>query len=134
MMDVEYTNADVTFDRWSSLPKELSNPSFFFSSAEHTLILDLFADAGNEENLEKLLSSGLLSKHPISLPSLFARVWISVSYSSRVRTTALDRFKQHISEMSSSDFQGFVPHLIAALSDYSKEIRDAAAKALVAVE
>jgi hypothetical protein len=131
MMDVEYTNADITFDRWSSLPEELSNPSFFFTSAEHTLILDLFVDAGSEETLEKLLSSALLSKSPISLPSLFARVWISISYSSRARVTALDRFRQHISEKSSSDFQGFVPHLIAALSDYSKEIRDAAAEAFV---
>lgn len=132
-MDVEYTNAGATFDRWASLPDELSNPSFFITTPEHTIILDLFSESNNQENLDKLLSSVLLSKVPISLPSLFARVWTTMSYPTRVRATALYQYTQHVKGKSNLDFQGFIPHLIAALSDDSKDIRDTASKALTAL-
>ena len=140
-MEIDYTDAQdansISLDRWSSLPEELSNPSFFASSAEHLLILDLFVDAakiGNTDNLDKLLSSSPLSKSPITLPSLFSRVWMTVSYSASVRSIALKRFAQHLRGMGSNlDFQGFIPHIIAGLSDYSKDIREAAANSLIAV-
>src|SRR5204862_3410899 len=87
MMEIEYTEPQDTnsaaLDRWSSLPEELSNPSFFVSSAEHLLILEFFVDAvktESKDNLEKLLSSSLLLRTPITLPSFFARVWMTVSY------------------------------------------------------
>jgi hypothetical protein len=141
MMEIDYTDPQgensITLDRWSSLPEELSNPSFFASSPEQLFILDLFVNAakiGNTNDLDKLLASSLLSKSPISLPSLFARIWMTVSYSASVRSTALNRFAQHLHDMGSNlDFQGFIPHIIAALSDYSKDIREAAANSLTAV-
>jgi hypothetical protein len=127
----------ITLDRWSSLPEELSNPSFFASSAEHVLTLDLFVDAvkiGNSDNLDKLLTSSRLSKSSITLPSLFARVWMTVSYSVSVRSAVLNRFAQHVRALRVNlDFQGFIPHIIAGLSDYSKDIREAAANSLTAV-
>jgi HEAT repeat len=139
MVDIEYTGPpdvdSTTLDLWSSLPEELSNPSFFMSSAEHALILDLFVDAvksGNTRNLDILLSSTLLSS-PMSLHTLLALVWTSVSISMIVRITALQRFTQCMGTGTALDFQGFIPHLIAALSDQSKDIRDAAAKAITAL-
>jgi hypothetical protein len=141
MMEIDYTDPQdansIELDQWSSLPEELSNPSFFAPSAQHLSLIDLFVDAvkiGNNDNLEKLISSSLLSKSPIALPSLFARVWMTVSYSASVRSTALNRFAQHLRGMGSNlDFQGFIPHIIAGLSDYSKDIREAAANSLTAV-
>ena len=140
MRDIEYsdmTNAESSFDRLSTLPEELSNLSLFIPSAQHLLILELFVDAvqiGSTQNVEKLLSSSLLSQQPLSVPSLLARVWLTLPYSTIVRTSALDRFTQHLIGMGSGlDFQGFIPYLISALSDYSKDIRDAAANALTAL-
>lgn len=141
MMEIDSTGPQdvnpITLGRWSSLPEELSYPSLFASSAEHLLILDLFVDAlkiGNTDDLDKLLSSPLLLKSSITLPSLFARVWMTVSYSASVRSKALNRLAQYLRGMGSNlDFQGFIPHIIAGLSDYSKDIREAAANLLTAI-
>jgi hypothetical protein len=131
--DVNLTEADL----WSLLPEELSNPSFFLNTPEHTLIVQYFVDMATSDNLQrldKLLSFPVLMKSPVSLPSLLARVSITVSYSIRVRATALNRFTQHLDVADSTlDFQGFIPHLIATLSDTSKDIRDAAATAVTAL-
>jgi HEAT repeat len=142
MTGIEYpdrTDVDVTeaINPWSSLPEELSNPSFFISNTDHGVILDFFVSAvrsGNVDNLEKLLSSPLLSISPLTLPSLLARIWTTVSYSIRTRTTALTKFNQLLSIAEPTfDFQGFIPHLIASLSDSSPEVRDATATAVTAL-
>src|SRR5947199_3317217 len=140
MIEVEYTEPLVVgleaVDSWSSLPEELSNPSFFMFSAEHVLILDLFCEAARQSDspkLDNLLSLKLLTQSLVSVPSLLARVWTGVSYSGRARITALDRFTQQLQKGSSLDFQGFTPHLIIALSDPSKEIRNDAANAMQAL-
>ena len=138
MEEIEHTQpAEADSDPWSSLPAELSNPSFFTFSQEHRSILDRFANTANsisEMKLESLLSSDLLAKSPISIPSFYARIWTTFSYPIHARTISLDRFTMYIKEKApTSDFQGFIPHLIIALSDLSKEIRDAGANALTAV-
>lgn len=135
MEEIEYTKPEEPEpDPWSSLPSELSNPSFFTMSPEHKSILDTFANTAksvSEMKLDTLLSSELLSKSLVSIPSFYARVWTSPSYPARARTIALDHFTQHLKEKASiSDFQGFIPHLIVALCDSSKEVRDAGAIAL----
>lgn len=140
MMDIEATDAQdiklTEVDLWSSLPEELSNPSFFLNTSEHALFLERFVDAAKSENpqMDKFLTSPALSKSTVSLPSLFARVFITVSHSIRVRTASLNQFTQIVNTADSTlDFQGFIPHLIAALSDTSKDIRDAAATAVTAL-
>jgi hypothetical protein len=137
MKDVESTDSGPTnavVDLWSTLPEELSNPSFFVSTPESTLILNLFQEVVISSNLiqqEKLLSSPLVTKSPITLPSLLARVWLTASYPLQVRQFALNHFRTYLSSAPvSHDFQGFIPHLIAALSDSSDSIRAAAASAV----
>ena len=141
MLDIEYTNghnltADAV-DLWASLPEELSAPSFFTYQPEHELILDHFLDAAKAQDtatLDKLLSLPLLTKSPVSSPSLFARIWTTVSCPVRVRVDCLIRFTRLVGTELSYDFQGFIPHLIVGLSDASKEIRSAAAHAISALE
>jgi hypothetical protein len=141
MMEIEYTEAQdadlAEADLWSLLPEELSNPSFFLDTPEHSLMVQYFVDMAqseNHQNLVKLLSSPVLQKSPLSVPSLLARVFITVSYSIRVRATALNRFTAFLNVVDSTlDYQGFIPHLIATLSDTSKDIRDAAANAVTAL-
>jgi hypothetical protein len=121
------------------LPEELSKPSFFiFDSADHTTVIAYFvylAQQGDTDGVTNLFSSSLLSNSPVSIPSLLARVWISPSYSVPSRTRALHLFSAHLTESDSSlDFQGFIPHLITALSDPDKEVRAAAASAVLAYE
>jgi HEAT repeat len=135
MDEIEYTMPEESeSDPWSSLPSELAHPSFFTISPEHKSILNAFANTAtsvSEMKLDTLLSSELLSKSPISIPSFYARVWTSPSYPARARTIALDHFTEHLKDKATnSDFQGFIPHLIVALCDSSKEVRDAAATAL----
>jgi len=138
MDEIEYsTPKESESDPWSSLPTELSNPTFFTISSEHTSILDTFANTAksvSEMRLETLLSSSLLTQSPVSVPSFYARIWTTPSYPVRARTIALDHFMLHLKERaSSSDFQGFIPHLIVAISDLSKEVRDVAANVLTAM-
>ena len=138
MDEIDYAKPEEPeSDPWSSLPTELSNVSFFTISPEHKSIVDTFANTAksvSEMKLDNLLSSKLLSQSPVSIPSFYARVWTSPSYSARARTIALDHFTQHLKEKSAtSDFQGFIPHVIVALCDSSKEVRDAGAGALTAL-
>jgi hypothetical protein len=143
MMEIEYTNGHdensiTTVDPWSLLPEELSHPSFLTCHSEHDPILDIFVDVATTENslkLNKLLSSEFLNKNAVSLPSLFARVWTTSSYSARTRATALNRFTLLLAAADSSyDYQGFLPHLIVALCDTSKEVRAAATYAISALD
>jgi hypothetical protein len=138
MDEIEYsTPNEPESDPWSSLPTELSNASFFTISPEHNSILDAFATTAksvSEMKLETLLSSDLLAQSPVSIPSFYARVWTTLSYPARARTIALDHFILHLKEKApTSDFQGFIPHLIVAISDLSKDVRDAGANALTAL-
>jgi hypothetical protein len=142
MMEIEYSNpADsgiVEPPIWSSLPEELSNPSLFVPCVESNAVTNFFVGAvatSNDDDIEKLLSLPQLSKSPVSLPSLYARIWTTITFSNRSRTTALVRFTQHLSTAHATlDFQGFIPHLIAALSDASLQLREAAATAVVALQ
>jgi hypothetical protein len=142
MMDIEYTNGQdpkkiILADSWTSLPEELSNPSFFAYHPEQEAILDYFVNsvkAASTSQLDKLLASTLLNKSPVSLPSFLARAWTTVSYPTRVRVTALNRFTQLSATSNSYDFQGFIPHLVVALSDNSKEIRSAAATVITTLD
>jgi U3 small nucleolar RNA-associated protein 10 len=131
---IESEATNPTLDLWSTLPDELSNPSFFVSTPESTAVLNLFQEvviSGNSIQQEKLLSSPLLTKSPITLPSIFARVWTTLSYPLRVRQLALTHFSTFLSSPPfSHDFQGFIPHLIVALSDSSDSIRAAAASSV----
>lgn len=137
-MDIEYTNPtsidSKTTDLWASLPEDLTNPSFFVNSPVHAAIITLLEDAvnsGDKSKFERLLSSVPLSKSSLTIPSLLAREWITLSNSTHVRTTALDQFTEHLIKAEATrNFQGFIPHLIAALSDYSKDVREATARAL----
>lgn len=136
MNGVEYVttkSAELTINRPSSLPKELPHPSFFAISSDHTIFLDLFVDTSISGNVDKVFSLSTLSESAVTLPSLLARVWIFTSYPILARTSALRKFTQLITQDCSVDFQGFIPHLIAALSDVSNDVRGAAADAFSAL-
>jgi hypothetical protein len=136
-MTIEKAETEIDameIDQLPTLPEELSHPSFFSLSPEHTAVVDLFADAVQKGNVENFLSSPVFSKHPVSMPSLLARAWCTLSYPADVRTTALNIFSQYSSEAGPSfDFQGFLPYLITSLANSSKEIRNEAADALIAL-
>jgi len=141
MKDVETSEPDSTtleVDSWSTLPDELSNPSFFINSPETTAILDLFKDivsSGDQSQYDKLSSQPILTKSPVTVPSLLARVWTTISYSIPVRQFALDQFNIHLTAPPAShDFQGFIPHVIAALSDPSDTIRVSATAVVKAMQ
>lgn len=140
MKDVETIERDTStalVDSWSFLPDELSNPSFFINSSETTAVLNLFQDlasSNDQSQMDKLLSYPMLRKLPVTLPSIFARVWTTTSYSLPIRQLALSQFKMHItSAPASQDFQGLIPHVLAALSDSSDAIRVAAATVVKAM-
>lgn len=139
-MDIEYSNTatttEVSAEVFPPLPKELSTPSFFvLNSSEQNVVLEHFlklARSGNQEEIDKLLTSPLLSSSPVSIPSLLSRVWNSYSNPLRARVIALNRFASHLANAGSSlDFQGFLPHLIAALSSTANDVREAAAASLL---
>jgi U3 small nucleolar RNA-associated protein 10 len=130
----EINSNTIEMDPFSSLPEELSHPSFFSLAPEHTAVIDLFVKAIKKGNVDTFLASPLLSMDPVSMPSLLARTWSTVSYPANIRATALNMFTQYSSELESSDFQGFIPYLIVALTDSSKEIRDAAVDSLFALK
>jgi len=136
-MEVEYPNptisATMTVDPWSLIPSELTNPSFFASPTEYAIISEIYSVAvttSNRSNIEKLFSSPLLLNSPLSLPTFLARTWITLSHSTSVRSAALTHFADVISPDTTHDLQGFLPHILVALSTAEKPIREAACTVL----
>jgi|SRR5579859_1897892 len=134
MMEIEYTATPTkTVDPWSLLPEELSQPSFFIYSPEQDPVIAAYVeytDTNNHFQLDKLLNSKLLAKSKVILPSLLARIWTTPSYSVRARVSAIDNFTlKVISASTKFDYQAFIPLLIVALVDSSKDIRSTAAAA-----
>jgi len=136
MMDVESDNqmtAPEDTDIFSILPAKLPSSSFFINNSEdQKAIINYFvrkAKIDETEQLDKLLTSPVLSS-TISIPTLLSRIWISKFHPEKARLSALQRFTSHLTKDLSLDFQGFIPHLLVALSDPSKSIREQAAKAI----
>jgi hypothetical protein len=137
MADVEYENqitAPEETDIFSTLPDKLASPSFFVGNTEdQKRIINYFSDKAKideTEQIDNLLASSLLSSR-ISIPALLGKIWITKSFPEKTRITALQRFTTHLTTSAPSlDFQGFIPHLLAALSDSAKPIREQGAKGI----
>jgi len=122
---------------WSTLTAELSHPSFFTFDTEHNIITEAFVEivnTFNSQGFDKLMTVTNFTQSVASFPSLLSRVWLSISLSDAVRVAALQQFSQYLTTCPPTiDFQGFLPHVIAALSDPSKEVRNASADAFKAM-
>jgi len=124
---------DTSGINWSTLPTELSHPSFFNFDAEHSIVVDAFVEIVNTFNaqgFDKLMTVANFTQSVASFPSLLARVWLSLSLSNHIRVAALEQFAQYLTTCPPNvDFQAFLPHVIAALSDPSRDVRNASGDA-----